>query len=289
MKTFHFLPVLMLAAVTTSVGYAKTEKLDNVTRAIYAAIDANNAVALRKLLATDYRFANPFTPQPLNADGLIGFADATAKGFTGGKHQIKQIIVSENRTTVIGTFVGKHTGLFNGIPATGKDVMMDFISVIEFNKKGMATMQSTQANALALLIQLGAVPPPNPNSNIPNVMNIYGLFGKGDIPGLIGNLADNVEWDSHLNPLFPSARVYQGQKDVYNFFGSLRESAEITAFIPNHFYEKDNTVYVLGTFDYTRLSDGKKLHVNWTMSFAFQDGKVTRFSETFEQPTALMK
>ena len=289
MKTNQLFSILMLAASTTSVGYAKNEKLDNATRSIYAAIDANNAVALRKLLATDYRFANPFTPEPLNADGLIGFADATAKGFTGAKHQIKQIIVSENKATVIGTFVGKHTGLFNGISATGRDVMMDFISVIDFNKKGMATMQSTQANALALLIQLGAVPPPNPNSNIPSVMNIYGLFGKGDIPGLIGNLVDNVEWDSLLNPLFGSARVYQGQKDVYNFFGELRASAEITAFVPHHFYEKENVVFILGSFEYTRLSDSKKFHVNWTMSFAYENGKVTRFSETFEQPMALMK
>ena len=85
-------------------------------------------------------------------------------------------------------------------------------------------------------------------------MNIYGLFGKGDIPGLIGNLADNVEWDLHLNPLFGSAWVYRGQKDVYNFFGELRASAEITAFVPHHFYEKDNVVFILGSFEYTRLS-----------------------------------
>ena len=125
MTTFSFFSTLLLVASTSAVSSAKTSKIESTARAIYAAIDANNAIGLRKLLATEYQFANPFSPQPLNADGLIGFAAATAQGFTGAKHDIKQVIVSGNTATVIATFSGKHTGLFNGIPATGKDVMMD--------------------------------------------------------------------------------------------------------------------------------------------------------------------
>ncbi len=278
-----FLAISLIAPATI---FAKRLSLEQTTRNIYAAIDANDAVTLRKLLATDYQFYNPFTPTPLNADGLIGFSYQTAKAFSGAKHTISQIITSGKTTTVVATFTGKQTGVFNGIPATGKDVSMDLISVIEYDDKGMAKLQKTQANALGLMVQLGVVPPPNPNSNVPNIMNIFQLFGKGDIPGLIGALDENIEWDSKLNPMF-KGRVYNGQKDVYNFFGSLKESAQITNFLPLNFFEKGNEVNVLGLFEYTRLSDSKKFQVKWTMVFRIKNGKPDRFVEFFETPTAL--
>ena len=277
---------LALSLITTSTLFAKRVSLEQTARNIYAAIDANDAVTLRKLLTVDYLFYNPFTPTPLNADGLIGFSDQTAKAFTGAKHSIKQIITAGKKVTVIATFMGKHTGVFNGIPATGKDVSMDLISVIEFNEKDMATVQWTQANTLGLMIQLGVVPPPNPNSNVPNVISLFQAFGKGDVPGLVGMLDENIEWDSQLNPLF-KGRVYRGQKDVYNFFGGLKEASQITNFQPINFYEKENEVNVLGFFDYTRLSDSKKFHVKWTMVFKFKNGRPEKFVEFFESPTAL--
>lgn len=277
---------LAVSLLTASTLFAKHQNFEQATRNIYAAIDANDALALRSLLNVDYLFYNPFTPTPLDAEGLIAFSDQTSKAFTGSKHTINRIMSSGNKVTVLATFTGKQTGMFNGIPATNKDVSMDLISVIEFNDKGSATVQWTQANALGLMMQLGAVPPPNPNSNIPNVIALYQYFGKGDIPGLVSMLDENVVWDSHLNPML-KANVYHGQKELYNFFGSLKESVLITNFLPLNFFEKDNEVNVLGLFEYTRLSDAKKFSVKWTMVFRFKNRKTIHFNEFFEQPTAL--
>lgn len=274
--------MVILSGLTTFAG--SNLSIEEKAKSFYAAIDAADANTIKNNASADFKFFNPFTPQPLDVNGLIGFSSQIKSSFSQAKHQITKTIASANSVTVIGAFTGKFTSDFNGIPATNKDVAVEFITVFEMDATGKILKMTAQNNSYSFMIQLGAVPAPNPDSHIPAVMTLYGAFGKGDIPGLVQMLDPNIKWDSHLNPMISNARIYKGSQDVFNFFGALKESSEITAFNPMNFYESGNTVYILGSFDYTLLKDMKKYHVNWTMSFEFAAGKPVVFTEYFDSP-----
>jgi predicted ester cyclase len=54
---------------------------------------------------------------------------------------------------------GKHTGDFLGIPPTGKDVRMEGIAIHRIAEHKLVEHWA-QIDAVSLLVQLGAIPPP---------------------------------------------------------------------------------------------------------------------------------
>ena len=262
---------LLTLSMTGTIASHATNDVEQKAKAFYAAFDAADANTLHSMASGDFKFYNPFTPEPLDISGLIAFSTQTAQSFSDNHHRIRQVIATENSATIIGTFTATNSADFNGIPATHKNVSVDFISVLQWDKNGHIASMTAQNNSYSFMTQLGAIPSGN-GKNTNAVMDIYQLFGKGDIPGLVNSLDPNIVWDSHVNPFVQGARIYSGSQDVYHFFGSLKESTQITEFIPVHFYESGDLVYVLGSFTYIPVKDEKKYHVNWTMTWHFTNG-----------------
>lgn len=279
---------LMMILTTSVLGtgifssQAFATSIEETARKFYAAFDAADANTIHSLTSADFKFYNPFTP-PMDAKGLANFGGVIKQSFTGSQHQIKQVISTSNSATIIGTFTGKYTAPFNGIPANNKDVSVDFITVLEWNSAGKISKMTAQNNSYSFMIQLGAVPDPMSQGSVAVVGGIFQAFGRGDIPGLISMLDENVQWDSHLNPIFKT-RVYKGNNDVYNFFSDLKANANITKFMPVTLYQAGNKVYVPGMFEYVTLKDNKTYTVNWNMIFTIENNKLVHFSEFFDTP-----
>lgn len=121
-------------------------------------------------------------------------------------------------------------------------------------------------------------------SNTQRVQHIYGLFGAGDIPGVINSCSSDVQWDSRMNPMQKQGKLYIGKQGVGSFFSDLRESAQITKFVPMSFFEDGNDVYVHGWFEYTSLTNNAVYLTHWAMRFSFNDGAVCGFCEYFDTP-----
>jgi predicted ester cyclase len=58
-----------------------------------------------------------------------------------------------------GTFTGTHQGEFMGIPATGRQVAVNFMDMWRL-EDGQAVENWVRIDMLSLMVQLGAVPPP---------------------------------------------------------------------------------------------------------------------------------
>ena len=56
--------------------------------------------------------------------------------------------------------------------------------------------------------------------NLQVVKEGYAAFGRGDIPGLLALMAEDMEWH-HPGPGLPLAGTYRGHDGVANFFQKL--------------------------------------------------------------------
>src|ERR1700687_1794531 len=76
--------------------------------------------------------------------------------------------------------------------------------------------------------------PMSTQENLQVVKDGYAAFSRGDIPGLLAQLAEDVEWQIPGAGL-PLAGTYRGHDGVANFFQKLAADTDILDFQPREF------------------------------------------------------
>ena len=123
-------------------------------------------------------------------------------------------------------------------------------------------------------------------NNTEIVQSAYECFGKGDIPGLMTTLSDDIEWSvpEIENAAFAGSRT--GKEAVGEFFTQLVEAEDMTRFEPLEFIAEGDKVVVLGESEATVRSTGKTYQTDWVHVFHVQDGKIKEFREFFDNAAA---
>jgi len=121
--------------------------------------------------------------------------------------------------------------------------------------------------------------------NIRTVQEIYAAFGRGDIPALLGAVADDVEWSIAGPPEVPHAGKRRGREEVARFFPVLAETEEFLQFEPREYIAQGDQVVVLGFLRSRVRATGRTYDNEWAMVWTVKDGKVTRF-RTYEDTAA---
>jgi ketosteroid isomerase-like protein len=124
-------------------------------------------------------------------------------------------------------------------------------------------------------------------SHVKTVQSIYEAFGKGDVPTILGHLAENVEWEYGIvSTNVPWLQARQGRAEVPKFFQALADF-EITKFVVKTLLESGDIVVALidleGTVRSTKrpIVEEDEVHI-WHFD---AKGKVTRFrhrADTFQ-------
>ena len=116
-------------------------------------------------------------------------------------------------------------------------------------------------------------------SRIGIVQGIYEAFGRRDVPAILEQLADNVEWEYGVNSTnVPWLQPRDGRADVVGFFQSLAD-LDIHKFQPHTFLEAGDVVVVLLELEGTVRATGRRIveedevHI-WRFN---AEGKVKRF------------
>lgn len=118
----------------------------------YSYIDSKNFDNLKKLMDARHSFQNPLTPKPLGVDKHIGMIKDVTSALTGHHHP-DHVVSEKDWVTVYGHWNGKHTGVYNGIPATGRDItftMMDMFHVVN----GKVVEEYYEMNPESILAQI---------------------------------------------------------------------------------------------------------------------------------------
>jgi ketosteroid isomerase-like protein len=119
------------------------------------------------------------------------------------------------------------------------------------------------------------------NENIAVVQQAYSAFQRGDIPGLLELVAEDVEWEAvkGVPASVPFAGVRRGRAQVGEFFAIVGREEEFSRFEPREFFAAGDRVVVLGSYEARVRRTGKTFSGEWAMAFTIRAGKIARFTE----------
>jgi ketosteroid isomerase-like protein len=100
--------------------------------------------------------------------------------------------------------------------------------------------------------------------NIQTIKDIYAAFGRGDVPGILAHISDDIRHfgvvsDSPVTHDIPWHLQIKKKADVPRFFQALAENTDFTRFEPSDFAAAGNVVYASIVWDATVKKNGKKL------------------------------
>lgn len=105
------------------------------------------------------------------------------------------------------------------------------------------------------------------------------LFGRGDMPGILARLDEQIEWITPVIAGMPGSRTKHGHTGVIEFFAAVRECWEFEAFEPREFIAHGDLVAVEGFYRAKSRKTGVVAESPWVMVWRFQNGKCIRFQE----------
>jgi predicted ester cyclase len=122
-------------------------------KAWFSAIDKKDFDGIKRLMDSDHKFFNPMTPAPVGVDQHVGMMQMMTTAFNG-EHHLDLLISEGDLVTVKGKWRGKHTGEFNGVPATNKNVEFSWIDILQV-KNGKVADEYFEMNPMSIMAQIG--------------------------------------------------------------------------------------------------------------------------------------
>lgn len=215
-----------------------------------------------------------------NLEGITAFRDYYQNfltGFSDIKFTVKNIFGQDNKIVKHWNFTGKHTGDFFGIPATGKRVDVEGVTLVKMKDGRIAQEQDFMDNGV-LMQQLGLVSDPN---NITVVDNLYKAFAIGDIPAVLEALDAKIVWNEAEGNSLADGNPYIGPDAVLNGV-FVRLGAMYDGFkLKNIKLHEMSNNQVLATlrYDATVKATGKKIDAQVAHLWTLKDGKVIAFQQ----------
>jgi steroid delta-isomerase-like uncharacterized protein len=141
----------MIAAVGESENEAAVER----------ALAAWNAADLSGYLELydDGIRLHGYAPEPMGKQAVRGFYEEIFAAFDNPKLRFHEVFSAGDSLCINFTMTGRHAAEFMGVPATGREIAVDGITVLHF-RNGKCIERWSQADMLGLLVQIGAAPEP---------------------------------------------------------------------------------------------------------------------------------
>lgn len=148
-------------AVGDATAQAETEaaKKEHVRRFFEEVWSTGNVAIRDSFLAADYRGHVAGSAEPLDREGWTAWFNGFREAFPDARFTVEDMVAEGDVVAARLTMRGTHQGPLNGIPATGREVVvtgMSFERVVD----GRIVEGWNENDALGMLAQLGALPPP---------------------------------------------------------------------------------------------------------------------------------
>jgi len=109
------------------------------------------------------------------------------------------------------------------------------------------------------------------------VQQAYQAFGRGDVPGILALVADQVDWRFCGSMGLPYTGVFRTRDEVKGWFGAVLAVDDVQAFEPREFIPAGDRVTVLGWERTAARPGGAVFESEWAHVFTVRDGRVVRF------------
>ena len=117
-------------------------------------------------------------------------------------------------------------------------------------------------------------------SNTDTVKKVYAMFQKGDVPGILDQCDDKVDWNNQgvTSKDVPWNGNFSTKKSLPGFFKVLAESLDFTKFEPMAFIEQGKSVAVHLRIESKAKKNGKVLANDCVHWWTFNDkGKIAKY------------
>ncbi|HEY1408671.1 MAG TPA: ester cyclase [Promineifilum sp.] len=133
-----------------------TEQNKALARRVLEAIGANDQARLKELLAPDFVAHQPGGPQ--NGQAFVQHLSSFRLAFSDSEFTVEEQIAEGDRIATRATWQAIHSGDFQGLPPTGKQIA---ISAIFFGRirEGKFVENRSLFDQMSLMQQLGLIPP----------------------------------------------------------------------------------------------------------------------------------
>ena len=118
----------------------------------------------------------------------------------------------------------------------------------------------------------------DPSSNVNLIRSAYGAFSRGDVPGVLNILHEDVEW--HEAEGFPYGGTYHGHAEVLdNVFMKLGTEWEDFRALDDEYVDGGDTIVVLGHYKGAYKETGESMEAPFAHVWKIGDGKVQEFRQ----------
>lgn len=110
------------------------------------------------------------------------------------------------------------------------------------------------------------------------VRGVYEAFARGDVPAVLGAMADDIEWYEAEG--MPYGGVYHGGEAVaQHVFGPITQDIQDFAVTPEEFIASGNAVAVVVRYTGTGKATGNKLDLPVVHVWDVRNGKIAKFRQ----------
>jgi steroid delta-isomerase-like uncharacterized protein len=100
-----------------------------------------------------------YSPEPMDKAAVTAFYEQHFRAFPGGQIELLHTLAEGDDVVTRFVMRSRHEDEFLGVPATGRDIEINGITILRF-RDGLMVERWSQADMLGLLVQFGAVPAP---------------------------------------------------------------------------------------------------------------------------------
>ena len=217
---------------------------------------------------------------PENVVGITNVKEFYANyltGFSNIKFTIIDVFGQEDKIMKHWNFKGTHSGDFFGIPATGKMVDVDGVTLVKMKNGKIAQEQDFMDN-MAFMQQLGILSSPD---NVGNVDGIYKSFAAGDVPAVLAAFDANIIWNEAEHFPYADGNPYKGPEAVVNgVFARLGSEWDYYNLVDIELHDMaNNQVLATGRYQAKYKKNGKTIDAQFAHLWTLKEGKVLSFQQ----------
>ena len=135
----------------------QTEQNKAIVRRNYETADKNDLTTFSEQLAPDIAVHLPGMPGPLNREALIQMMNVMFSGLTQRQHVFEDQIAEGDKVATRVTLHTVHTGEFQGLPATGKQIAVPQTAIHRI-QNGKIVEVWVSSDDVGMMQQLGLMP-----------------------------------------------------------------------------------------------------------------------------------
>ena len=116
--------------------------------------------------------------------------------------------------------------------------------------------------------------------NVQIIQGVYEAFGRGDVPTVLGQMDQGIEWNEAENFIYADRNPYVGPQavleGVFMRLGSEWEGFTVT---PEEWLDAVDRIVVLGTYSGTHKATGRRVRAQFAHIWSVRESRVVRFQQ----------